>query len=202
MDLSIVQWETDAVRSALVATAVVGTLWYLLRVLAALVLVVASRWRPGAGGAALRWAPAPLRPLIGRAVLGGLLVAGLAGPAAAADDGCSEASPMPILDRGDRCAAAAEAGAADRPSRQAPTALPVGEQSNPGSGTTITVSAGDSLWSITTALLGTEATTASIAAAWPALWQANAALIGPDPGLIHPGQTLTVPAVLTTAVAP
>ena len=114
MDLSIVQWETDAVPSALVATAVVGTLWYLLRVLAALVLVVASRWRPGAGGAALRWAPAPLRPLIGRAVLGGLLVAGLAGPAAAADDGCSEASPMPILDRGDRCAAAAEAGAADR----------------------------------------------------------------------------------------
>lgn len=202
MDLSIGQSETDAVRSALVAIAAAGTLWYLLRVLAALALVIASRWRPGASRAALRWAPAPLRPLIGRAVLGGLLVAGMAGPAAAADDSCHEGSSMPILDRGDRCAGAADARPVDPPGGDAPAGQPAGEQSATESATTITVSAGDSLWSIAAALLGTDATTASIATAWPELWQANAVLIGPDPGVIHPGQTLTIPAALTASVAP
>ena len=202
MELSSLQWETGAVRSALVAIAVAGTLWYVLRVLAALVLVVASRWRPSAGGAALRWAPAPLRPWIGRAVLGGLLVAGLAGPAGAAEDACNEGSSMPVLDRGDRCAAAADSGPPDPGGTEAPGEPPSGEHADPGSGTTITVSAGDSLWSIAAALLGADATTASIAAAWPHLWQANAGLIGPDPGLIHPGQTLMVPADLTETVAP
>jgi hypothetical protein len=202
MELSSLQWETGAVRSALVAIAVAGTAWYVLRVLAALVLVVVSRWRPGAGGAALRWAPAPLRPLIGRAVLGGVLVAGLAGPAAAADDACNEGASTPVLDRGARCAAVADTGPADPAGPGALAGPPADKHPDPGSGATITVSAGDSLWSIAAALLGTDATPASIAAAWPQLWQANATTIGPNPGLIHPGQTLAVPAGLTEAVAP
>ncbi|WP_258522175.1 peptidoglycan-binding protein LysM [Actinomyces sp. Z5] len=57
------------------------------------------------------------------------------------------------------------------------------------------VAVGESLWSITASLLGPEAATADIAAAWPHLYQANVETIGTDPGLIHPGTLLTVPAL-------
>lgn len=58
---------------------------------------------------------------------------------------------------------------------------------------TYTVAPGDSLWRITAALLGAQASDASIRNAWPQLYAANADAIGPDPSLIHPGQVLTVP---------
>lgn len=58
---------------------------------------------------------------------------------------------------------------------------------------TIRVQPGDSLWTITAALLPAAATEADIAAAWPTLYAANHDAIGPDPGLIHPGDVLTVP---------
>lgn len=59
---------------------------------------------------------------------------------------------------------------------------------------TVVVQAGDSLWGITAALLPPGSPDAAIAAAWPALYAANEAVVGPDPGLIHPGDVLTVPA--------
>ena len=59
---------------------------------------------------------------------------------------------------------------------------------------TVTVSAGDSLWAIAARHLAPDATDAEIAASWPAWYHANAAVIGPDPGHIVPGQELTVPA--------
>lgn len=61
------------------------------------------------------------------------------------------------------------------------------------------VQAGDSLWDITAALLGSEASTAQIAAAWPVLYKANQAVIGDDPGLIFAGTALEVPTELGTA---
>ena len=57
------------------------------------------------------------------------------------------------------------------------------------------VAVGESLWSITASLLGPDAATADIAAAWPHLYRANVETIGADPGLIHPGTLLTVPAL-------
>lgn len=62
---------------------------------------------------------------------------------------------------------------------------------------TVTVRAGDSLWSITAGLLPPGADDARIAAAWPLLYDANRDVVGPDPGLIHPGDVLTVPAEVT-----
>lgn len=56
------------------------------------------------------------------------------------------------------------------------------------------VQSGDSLWRITEALLGSDADTAHIAAAWPVLYEANRDAIGADPSLIHAGLALTVPA--------
>lgn len=52
---------------------------------------------------------------------------------------------------------------------------------------------GDSLWAITAAHLGPGATDAEIAAGWPRWHETNRAVIGADPHLIHPGQTLLAP---------
>lgn len=58
------------------------------------------------------------------------------------------------------------------------------------------VQPGDSLWDITSALLGDDASDAEIAAAWPALYELNAQAIGDNPSLIHPGVELVVPEAL------
>ncbi|MBF4161877.1 LysM peptidoglycan-binding domain-containing protein [Nocardioides acrostichi] len=55
---------------------------------------------------------------------------------------------------------------------------------------------GDSLWRITAARLGPDASDADIAAAWPRLYAANAVIVGADPDLISPGQRLRVPSLL------
>lgn len=58
---------------------------------------------------------------------------------------------------------------------------------------TYVVRPGDSLWDISAALLNST-DPARLAAAWPRLYRLNAKTIGPDPGLIHPGTVLRLPA--------
>lgn len=58
---------------------------------------------------------------------------------------------------------------------------------------THTVRSGDTLWQITAAHLGPDATAAQVAAAWPTIYRANVAAIGSDPNLIRPGEVLTFP---------
>lgn len=61
----------------------------------------------------------------------------------------------------------------------------------------VVVRRGDSLWSITDRQLGPgRDPAAEIAAAWPALYEANADVIGSDPDHIEPGQHLRLPASL------
>ncbi|WP_294565719.1 LysM peptidoglycan-binding domain-containing protein [uncultured Arthrobacter sp.] len=57
----------------------------------------------------------------------------------------------------------------------------------------VVVRRGDSLWSIAAARLGPLASDADIAASWPRWYARNASLIGPDPDLLTPGQTLAAP---------
>lgn len=55
---------------------------------------------------------------------------------------------------------------------------------------------GESLWSIAAQALasaGRDASAPSVAAAWPAWYRANEAVIGSDPDLIRPGQVLSTP---------
>lgn len=68
------------------------------------------------------------------------------------------------------------------------------DETTTGNPATVTVVRGDTLWGIAARHLPAGATDAQIAAAWPAWYAANAATIGPDAGLILPGQVLTVPA--------
>jgi len=55
------------------------------------------------------------------------------------------------------------------------------------------VQAGESLWSIADASLSPRATTAEVATASAAWYEANRSTIGPEPDLILPGQELTAP---------
>lgn len=57
----------------------------------------------------------------------------------------------------------------------------------------VTVEPGDTLWGLAAERLGPTATDADIDRAWRADYAANAAVVGPDPDLILPGQVLAVP---------
>lgn len=76
------------------------------------------------------------------------------------------------------------------PQSLAPESLVPSDASPPA---TVTVRAGDSLWAITAGLLPAGSTDADVAAAWPRLYEANRAVVGPDPDLIRVGDVLTVP---------
>jgi hypothetical protein len=58
---------------------------------------------------------------------------------------------------------------------------------------TVVVRTGDCLWRLAAADLPADATAARVTARWQAIHRLNAALIGPDPDLIHPGQRLVLP---------
>jgi nucleoid-associated protein YgaU len=73
-----------------------------------------------------------------------------------------------------------------RPPRQQGSALD-------GDRAAVVVRTGDSLWSIAAARLGPLASDAQIAASWPRWYARNASMIGPDPDLLTPGQTLAAP---------
>ena len=60
------------------------------------------------------------------------------------------------------------------------------------------VARGESLWRIAAEQLGPDASDAAISAAWRAIYQANRDLIGDDPGLILPGQRLSIPQELAS----
>ncbi len=57
----------------------------------------------------------------------------------------------------------------------------------------VVVRPGDSLWSIAAERLGPFASDAEIAESWPRWHARNAPVIGPDPGLLRPGQILSAP---------
>ena len=58
---------------------------------------------------------------------------------------------------------------------------------------TVVVRPGDSLWAIAARELGPHASRTAIDRSWPRWYAANAERIGPDPGLIRPGQQLVTP---------
>ncbi|WP_413450975.1 LysM peptidoglycan-binding domain-containing protein [Georgenia phoenicis] len=93
---------------------------------------------------------------------------------------------------------AGSAAAVGSARQEAPVAAPVGTARGAPAAPTPSRAAhvvrpGDSLWSIARARLGPEVTDAQVAAEWPRWYATNRAVIGADPHLIHPGQTLQAP---------
>lgn len=199
-------WGLTAVLPWLIA-ALVG--YYVARVAVALLLLRVGRGRPRLQLAALRCAPAALRPVLRRTVAGGLLgVALTGGTALAAGTPCPvPGGSVPVLDRAAVSCPAATAAPAPAPA-EAPTPpagttppqQPPADSTTAGASptsaepasTTYTVRAGDSLWEITAERLGRGASDADIAAAWPQLWNANRTAVGDDPNRIMPGTVLVL----------
>ncbi len=57
----------------------------------------------------------------------------------------------------------------------------------------VVVRRGDSLWAIAARHLGSDASDAEVARAWPAWFEANRDVVGDDPDLLRPGQLLRAP---------
>ncbi len=72
----------------------------------------------------------------------------------------------------------------------------------PATAEQVTVRPGDSLWLITAQRLGPSASAAEIAVAWRQSYSANRAVIGSDPGMLHPGEVLAIPSTAPPTAGP
>jgi hypothetical protein len=204
--------------------------WVCLGWLAMTVVLEVASALPGATGrgctvVATRVTPVLVRRIvhavIGVSVLAGPLTAGsalAAGPSASTSTSTQvdrpnsltptlvEASPSPLtLDRPATAFVASPPHTAKR-SSAGPAALvtgiahrDAGDPSDRSTGSYV-VHRGDTLWDIAARHLGPRATAVDISRAWPAWYNANRAVIGPDPSLIRPGELLSPPSVLTAPV--
>ncbi|PVG83111.1 hypothetical protein DDE18_07225 [Nocardioides gansuensis] len=125
-------------------------------------------------GLARRWA---------LAACGAALAAGVASPAVAQGDRGPVLAGLPLPDRAVPTAPLAAAPVA----RIAPA--PTGD---------VVVQRGDSLWAIAASTLPPDAPDSEVAARCRALYAANRAAVGDDPGLIHPGLRLRMPSPSAT----
>lgn len=161
---------------------------------------------PGRAGAITRhWAeqvtPAAVRRMA--AVLVGATLGGALAPGTATADGTapspalaatSPQAPSPVFAPSTSANPPAPGWTPDRPvvrrqtsPRLVATAPPADER--PG----IVVRRGDTLWDLVRHHLGSGASDAEVAAAWPRWHEANRAVIGPDPDVLLPGQVLQAP---------
>ena len=195
--------RSDGPRGALVALAAwAGATWLLVLVTTTLLAGI-----PGAAGTVATTVTQCLAARVTRSALCvalGVAVAsaGSTGTALAADAPAPATQPHAVLAPGfdwpglDRPspprAAAPPPAATAQPTRARPapttTHAPVGAYGQ------VVVHPGDCLWDLADRALGGHAAPARIAAAWPAWWQANRAVIGADPDLLWPGTHLRRPA--------
>lgn len=197
---------TAAVACATLAAAAALTLAVLLELLAAL---------PGAvGTAAQRVGAVVTPPLLRRLVcvtLGAAVVAGVSPGAAAASTSATTLAPAPppdptfapLPDPGwvPPAPSATTPGTRWVPSPPVVRAQPDVRLLSPApragarrdAPLEVVVRRGDCLWAIAARHLGSDASEAEIARAWPAWFTANRAVIGHDPDDLRPGQVLRAP---------
>jgi nucleoid-associated protein YgaU len=164
--------------------------------------------------------PGALRRLgevvLGLALLGGPATAGvaLAAPAATAPPAPSSSTQGRLLPSLDRPAPESPGPGVPAPASRRPSApgwtpdrpvvvhrrtpapvrlLATAPRAERARRDTVVVHRGDSLWRIVARYLGPTATVVDVAAEWPHWYAANRSVIGPDPGLLQPGQQLTPP---------
>lgn len=174
-----------AVDEALVRLCLVGLLAAVAWAWLATLCVATEAWR---GRASRSRAAAPLRRVV-------LICCGvaLAAPAGAAS-GDEHPAPRPAitgLPLPDRATGPAH--------RRPPADHRPAAASAPR---TVVVRAGDCLWHLAAAELPAGASAARVTARWQAIHRLNAAAIGPDPDLIHPGQRLVLPPRPSRSISP
>lgn len=197
--------QLNASPDAVLGTAAAALTWGLLLWLAAgWLAVLGSSVRGPTGRRCRRLAavllPRTLRGLLESAV--GLTVVLSAAPAALAAEpapvatSAVAASPLPSLDR----VPVTHLQLAPLPAVPAPVLAPavaahppVLRGRAPDEPAEIVVHRGDCLWGVVARALGPDADDAAVAQAWPRWYEANRSVIGPDPGLLLPGQRLVAP---------
>jgi nucleoid-associated protein YgaU len=129
--------------------------------------------------------PMPVRPIA--AIL--MLASVIAAPVRSRPASATVAPPIVRL----ADAADVDDGAQPAPSNAASPAIAPVDRTN----ATYIVEPGDCLWRIARDVLATRGVTepsgADVARLWPAIYEANRSVIGDDPNLIHPGQSLEIP---------
>ena len=172
------------------------TAWLLLGLLLALLAAAAVRLSPSGplarllSSVAARCTPALVRRVAATAV-GVALAAGVAAPALA-DTGPRTPAPARAPAAGTTGPATGLVGLAlpDRATGPAPVAASaLALRARP----VHVVRPGESLWSISAALLPADVGDAAVDRAWHRLHAANRERVGPDPDLVHPGTRLVVP---------
>ncbi|WP_240038104.1 LysM peptidoglycan-binding domain-containing protein [Actinomyces procaprae] len=197
LELPLAWWGPAQFSAAITAVAcgagAAGALWHLLSVI--LALLACSDGRRGSLRAPGRGARAAARILrrwgapVVRRIAAGALIAGMSSsPALAATTAAAPGSD----DLGWQPTQTAPTDPGDSGTGSSPTD-PGQPQESPAPTPGHTVTAGESLWSITEDLIGPEASPAQVAEAWPQLYRANTDVIGSDPELILPGTPLSVP---------
>ncbi len=166
-----------AVRTAttpreLLVTLATAAGWAVLGWLIPVTALLAAAQLPGTAGRRARRALGAIAPRVATLAAGGALATSGLVSSAAAD------APPPSLDWA--AAPVAVTPASDPPPSAADTDH--------------VVTAGESLWAIAAARLPADAAALEIAAEWQRWYATNRDVIGPDPGLIHPGQVLRAPA--------
>ena len=149
-------------------------------------------------GRAPRGTRGPTRRLV-LAACGAAVLAGISAPAVAGQGGdLSRLAGLPLPDRATAGAVQPVArSVAERPARpgarQSSATSPRAPRASRPTGDEVVVRHGDSLWALAAARLPRSAGPAEVDRAWRAVYAANRAEIGADPGLIRPGQRLHLP---------
>ncbi len=206
----------QALLGVLAAAGVVGLGWLVLGV-----VLEALSLLPGSLGSAAARASAALSPLVVRRVTAVVLGVGLgagatAGPTvavptrsvtavvaevAASGGGQGTLPPGSDLLPDPGWAAEPDPGwtpTAPRVRPQPDLAVVSGRAAPRPADGEVVVHRGDSLWSIAARHLGVGATDAEVALEWPRWYGANRDVVGPDPGLLLPGQVLHAPETVTS----
>lgn len=117
-------------------------------------------------------------------------------------DGAESAQDSPPAEPAPPAVESAENADPAAPSDSAPEAADAPDDetgTRTDSAHTHTVEPGESLWSITAAVLGPDATDAQIVQTWPLVYETNTESIGSDPSLLRPGAELRLPDALAQA---
>lgn len=180
-------WIARAGADSAAATVATAALWVVLAWLTAGLVAILLAALPGAvgrlaTGTARRLLPAVLFRALTAATGIGVLVVPLsagatAAPAAYSNGALAGTLPSPMWPT----APVAVGPARVRPAPHSKIA---------------TVQPGDSLWTITAAQLRADHSLANVSIACARVYALNRAVVGPDPDLIQPGQSLNIPADL------